>query len=155
MLIFRKRSISVKASSADIIETIKKLPLKRTFFNSYSDDSFSFGMWDKSIYGHMRGGVCFLGTIEEQGEESIIKYSLRPNALGLLILLVFSLPFFYSIVLFLFTDVSMLFFALSILFPVIIVLSIIGQEQTCDDRFTRKLHELEDKVAQIGEKSKS
>ncbi|WP_143806925.1 hypothetical protein [Papillibacter cinnamivorans] len=144
MLIFKRRCITIKASSTDIINAIKKLPQKSTFFNSYAASSFSFGMYVKR-YEHLYGVIRFIGTIEEQGDECIVRYSIRPGVAGLCGILVFLLAFLYAFTLFLFLNASLMPSVISGVTTLFICLSIIGQEQACNDRVTRKLHELENK----------
>jgi hypothetical protein len=145
MLIFNKKSITILASATDIINALKSLPQKNTIFNSYSENAFSFGMWEKHQYGRLFGSIRFFGTIDDRGGRCTIKYSVWPGTVGIIGLLVFLSVFLYALALFLFSTVSLLFLALSITFPVIITINIISQERTCDERFIRKMYELETK----------
>lgn len=144
MLIFKKRSISVKASSTDIVNALKNLPQKSILFNTFTESSFSFSMWPKR-FEHMYGAIRFFGTIEEYGDECIIKYSIRPGVGFIFVLLIFFIPFVYSFMLLLFSTVPIMILAITGVTTLFIYLSIIGQEQVCDERLIRKLHELENK----------
>ena len=143
MLILRKRSIYLRASSTEVLNTLKKAAQKPALFSSFTEDSFSFTMWERHEYGKMFGAVRFIGTIEEQSDKCFIRYSIRPGVVGLAGLVVFLSVFLYSVVLLLFSTVSLMFLALSTIFPIIMILNFISQETTCDERLIGKLHELE------------
>ncbi len=60
-------------------------------------------------------------------------------------LLVFLLAFLYAFALLLFSNVSLIPLVISAAATLFICLIVIGQEQTCDERLIKKLHELENK----------
>ena len=143
MLIFKKKSFTIKASSTDIIDALKTLPPTSTFFNTFSERSFSFCVYEK--HERMHGPIRFWGTIEEQGEKRTIKYTIIPGIAILFVLSVFLLAFLYAFVLLLFSNVSWIPLVISALSTLFICLITLGQEQSCNERLIRKLHELENK----------
>ncbi len=142
-LIFREKAISVKASSAEVSEALRKLACKNSLLNSFFDDGFSFNMCERYKRGF--SAMRFYGTIEERGGECSVKYHIRPGVVPLLLLLICFIPFVYALALLPFRYVSLKFIAISAAFSLFIYFDIVGQERACEERFIRKLHELGNK----------
>jgi hypothetical protein len=145
MLIFKKKSIMVKASSADIANVFKKLAWFKFLPHSITEYSFSFVMRIPWIQDLSYTSIRFIGCIEEHGCESTITYHMVPGVFSLLFLS-FVLCFLIAAI------VSSLCSNTTFIFPIAAagffsyyLFLVFEEEEKCEKQFIRKLRELEER----------